>query len=98
MAIVREAYGFVHADDSRLKEVYGGPSGQVFVECMRIRPDAVESKTVILFTHPIGGGAFLPLVTSLAHAGRHVIFDKKTKLSTRESSLVPSVIRSRFFQ
>jgi len=60
MTVVREPYGFVHADNSRLKEVYGGPSGQVFVECMRIRPDDVESKSVILFSHPVGGGSFLP--------------------------------------
>lgn len=74
MAVVREAYGFVHADPSPLKDVYGGPSGQVFVECMRIRPATGESKTVILFSHPIGGGAFLPLVTALAHGGRHVVY------------------------
>ena len=74
MAIVREAYGFVHADTSRLKEVYGGPTGQVFVECMRIRPDVGESKTALLFSHPIGGGSFLPLVGALARAGRHVIY------------------------
>lgn len=74
MAVVREAYGFVHADTSKLKEVYGGPTGQVFVECMRVRPETGESKTVILFSHPVGGGAFLPLVTALARAGRHVIY------------------------
>ena len=74
MSVVREPYGFVHADNSRLKEVYGGPSGQVFVECMRIAPSDHPSKTVILFSHPIGGGSFLPLVTALAHAGRHVIY------------------------
>lgn len=74
MAVVREAYGFVHADKSRLKEVYGGPTGQVFVECMRVRPDAGDSKTVILFSHPVGGGSFLPLVSALARAGRHVIY------------------------
>ncbi len=74
MTIVREPYGFVHADTGRLKETYGGPAGQVFVECMRIRPDAVKAKTVIIFSHPIGGGSFLPLVTSLAHAGHHVIY------------------------
>ncbi len=73
MAVVREPYGFVHADTSRLKEVYGGPSGQVFVECIRIRPET-ESKTVIVFSHPIGGGSFLPLVSALAHAGKHVIY------------------------
>jgi pimeloyl-ACP methyl ester carboxylesterase len=74
MKVVREAYGFVHADTGRLKEVYGGPTGQVFVECMRIRPETGESKTAILFSHPIGGGAFLPLVTALAAAGRHVVY------------------------
>lgn len=75
MAIVREAYGFVYKDTSRLKEVYGGPTGQVFVECMRLTPaGGPDSKTVIVFSHPIGGGAFLPLVTALAHAGRHVIY------------------------
>ena len=70
MAVVREPYGFVHADSSRLKEVYGGPSGQVFVECMRIRPEAGESDTVIVFSHPVGGGSFLPLVSAPARAGR----------------------------
>lgn len=74
MAVVREAYGFVHADTSRLKEVYGGPTGQVFVECMRVRPDTGDAKTVILFSHPVGGGAFLPLVSALARAGRHVVY------------------------
>ena len=74
MAVVREPYGFVHVDKSRLKEVYGGPTGQVFVECMRVRPDVGESKTVILFSHPVGGGSFLPLVSALARAGRHVIY------------------------
>ena len=74
MLVVREAYGFAHADTSRLKEVYGGPTGQVFVECMRIRPESGDSKTAIVFSHPIGGGSFLPMVTALAAAGRHVIF------------------------
>jgi pimeloyl-ACP methyl ester carboxylesterase len=74
MAVIREPYGFVHKDPSKLKEVYGGPSGQVFIECMRVRPEGTNSKTVIIFSHPIGGGAFLPLVTALAHAGHHVIY------------------------
>ena len=74
MGILREPYGFVHADPSPLKDVYGGPTGQVFVECMRIRPETGEARSVILFSHPIGGGSFLPLVTALAHAGRHVIY------------------------
>jgi pimeloyl-ACP methyl ester carboxylesterase len=72
--VVREPYGFVHADKSPLKDVYGGPGGQVFVECMRIRPETGNSKSVILFSHPVGGGAFLPMVTALAAAGHHVIY------------------------
>ncbi|WP_309643728.1 alpha/beta hydrolase [Phenylobacterium sp.] len=74
MKIVREPYGYAYAEKSRLKETYGGPDGQVFVECMRIRPETGDSKTVILFSHPIGGGSFLPLVSALARAGRHVIY------------------------
>jgi len=74
MGVVREPYGFVHQDRSALKDVYGGPDGQVFIECMRIRPATGAAGTVILFSHPIGGGAFLPLVTALAAAGLHVIY------------------------
>ncbi len=74
MRVVREPYGYAYAEHSRLKETYGGPDGQVFVECMRIRPETGESKTVVLFSHPIGGGSFLPLVTALARAGRHIVY------------------------
>jgi pimeloyl-ACP methyl ester carboxylesterase len=74
MPLVREPYGYLYKDESLLKEVYGGPAGRVFVECMRIRQDDVASTTAILFSHPIGGGSFLPLVTALAHAGHHVIY------------------------
>ncbi len=73
MAVKREPYGFVHHDPGRLKDVYGGPQGSVFVECMRIRPDTAAT-SVILFSHPIGGGSFLPLITALAARGRHVIY------------------------
>jgi len=72
--VVREPYGYTYAEHARLKETYGGPTGQVFVECMRIRPEEGDADTVILFSHPIGGGSFLPLVTALAKAGRHVVY------------------------
>ena len=72
--IVREPYGVVHSDPSPIKDVYGGDPGFVFVECMRVRPTDLESKTVIVFSHPIGGGAFLPLVSALAAAGVHVVY------------------------
>ena len=30
--------------------------------------------TVLVFMHPIGGGAYLPMVNALARAGHHVIY------------------------
>ena len=74
MRIVREPYGFAHKEVTKIKDVYGGPTGSVFVECMRIRPEGGDSKSVILFSHPVGGGSFLPMVTALAAAGRHIIY------------------------
>ena len=74
MKIIREPYGILHADPSPIKDVYGGDAGMVFVECMRIRPADRDSKTVIVFSHPIGGGSFLPLVNVLAASGVHVVY------------------------
>jgi len=72
--IAREPYAVTHQETSGFKDVYGGAGDMVFVECMRIRPQDRDSKTVIVFSHPIGGGAFLPLVSALAAAGLHVIY------------------------
>ena len=72
--IVREPYGVVHRESSGFKDVYGGAGGIVFVECMRIAPKGSPSKRAIVFSHPIGGGSFLPLVTALAAAGHHTLF------------------------
>jgi pimeloyl-ACP methyl ester carboxylesterase len=72
--VVREVYGISHEDASPFKDVYGGVSERVFVECMRIVPEGVPSKTVVVFTHPIGGGAFLPMVNALARAGVHIVY------------------------
>jgi pimeloyl-ACP methyl ester carboxylesterase len=72
--IAREPYRIVCRDPSPTKDVYGGTVGHVSVECMRIRPACLDSTTVIVFSHPIGGGAFLPLISGLAAAGHHVIY------------------------
>jgi pimeloyl-ACP methyl ester carboxylesterase len=72
--IIREPYAVVYKEASAFKDVYGGAGGIVFTENMRIMRSGTTSKRAIVFTHPIGGGAFLPLVTSLAHAGHHVIY------------------------
>ena len=72
--ILREPFGVAFEETSTLKDVYGGAVGRVFVECMRIAPHGTTAKTAIVFSHPVGGGTFLPLVTALAGAGHHVIY------------------------
>jgi pimeloyl-ACP methyl ester carboxylesterase len=73
-SLIREPYAVVYKEASGFKDVYGGAGGIVFTENMRISLAGTQSKRVIVFSHPIGGGAFLPLVTALAHAGHHVIY------------------------
>ncbi len=72
--IVREPYAVVYKEAAGFKDVYGGAGGMVFTENMRIRRVGSVAKRAIVFTHPIGGGAFLPLVTALARAGHDVIY------------------------
>lgn len=72
--ITREPYLVLHKEASGFKDVYGSSDGTVVVECMLMVPKDTPSNTAIVFSHPIGGGAFLPLVSALAHSGIHVIY------------------------
>lgn len=72
--LVREPYIVLHSETSGFKDVYGGAGEKVVVECMRIFREGTAARSVVIFSHPIGGGAFLPLVNALAHAGHHVIY------------------------
>jgi pimeloyl-ACP methyl ester carboxylesterase len=85
--IIREPYAVVYREESTFKDVYGGAGGIVFVECMKIAPQGTSSKRAIVFTHPIGSGAFLPLVTALAHAGHHVLY-VNTRYRGNDSALI----------
>ena len=73
MSVQRQPYMVVFEEDTGFKDVYGGAIGMVAVEAMRIIPDS-DSETAIVFSHPVGGGSFLPMVNALAHAGHHVIY------------------------
>ncbi len=72
--IERDLYGVAYREKASFKDTYGGEPGHVFIECVRIRPAGVDSKTLLVFSHPIGGGAFLPVMGELARAGHHVLF------------------------
>ena len=72
--IDRRAYGIGYREPVAFKDTYGGMEGMVFLECHQLVPAGVPSDTVLIFSHPIGGGAYLPMVTELARRGNHVIY------------------------
>ena len=69
----RIPYLIVYDEESAFKDTYAGQIGKVVVEAMHLKP-AVPSASVVIFSHPIGGGAWLPLVTVLAKLGVHTIY------------------------
>lgn len=68
------AYPIVFTEEAAFKDTYGGNEGAVLLESYLYRPVGVPSDTVIVFSHPVGGGAYLPMVRSLARTGHHVIY------------------------
>jgi len=86
-SVVRESYGVLYAETAEFKDTYGGEPGTVFVECMRIRPDGRDSDSVMVFSHPVGGGSFLPILSQLARQGVHVLF-VNTRYRGNDSALI----------
>ena len=70
----RHPYITVFQEQQGFKDTYGGEAGFVVLESQLIRPKDRPSKTVVVFSHPIGGGAFLPICGALAEAGLHVAY------------------------
>ncbi len=63
-----------YAEKNEFKDTYAGPMDFVALEAHLLKPKDKPSRTVIVFMHPIGGGAYLPMVSALAKAGHHVIY------------------------
>lgn len=70
----RTTYPVRFHEESDFSDRYGGSGGMVFFSFDLLTPLSGDSDTVIVFSHPIGGGAWLPMVTALAEAGHHVIY------------------------
>lgn len=70
----RIPYLVVFEDTSAYRDTYGGVSENVVLESYLLKPPNHESDTAIVFMHPIGGGAYLPMTNALAKAGHHVIY------------------------
>ena len=69
----RIPYLVLFSEKSAFKDTYGGQIGVVAVECHLLKPE-VPADCVVIFSHPIGGGAYLPLVGQLAKMGVHTIY------------------------
>lgn len=82
----RVPYLIVYDEESAFKDTYAGQIGKVVVEAMHLKP-AVPSDSVVIFSHPIGGGAWLPLVTVLAKMGVHTIYCN-TRYRGNDSALI----------
>lgn len=61
-------------EKSEFKDTYAGPMDFVALESHLLKPKGRDSDTVIVFMHPVGGGAYLPMVSALAKAGHHTIY------------------------
>ncbi|HEX5225334.1 MAG TPA: alpha/beta fold hydrolase, partial [Solirubrobacteraceae bacterium] len=72
--VERRAYGVGFAEPSAFKDTYGGAEGMVFLECYQLVPRGIPSDTAVIFSHPVGGGGYLPMVSEIARAGNHVIY------------------------
>lgn len=70
----RVPYMIVFQEQAKFKDTYAGRMDFVGLEAHLLRPKNRPAKTVVIFMHPIGGGAYLPMVSALAKQGYHVIY------------------------
>ena len=99
----RIPYLVAYQNTSGVRDVYGGVAELVVLESHLLRPKAPESSdagaapaatsdTVLVFMHPIGGGAYLPMMNALARAGHHVIYCNSRFRGTDSALLMEKVV------
>ena len=88
----RIPYLVAFKNDSGVRDVYGGLAEIVVLECYQLKPES-PSDTVLIFMHPIGGGAYLPMVNALARAGHHVIYAGSRFRGTDSALLMEKVVQ-----
>ena len=64
----------------------------VVLESYLLKPKDKPSDTVLVFMHPIGGGAYLPMINALARAGHHVIYCNSRFRGTDSALLMEKVV------
>ncbi len=98
----RIPYLVAYKNDSGVRDVYGGLAEIVVLECYHLKPETpsdtgaagpATSDTVVVFMHPIGGGAYLPMVHALARAGHHVVYANSRFRGTDSSLTMEKVVQ-----
>lgn len=88
----RIPYLVAYQNTSGVRDVYGGVAELVVLESHLLRPRNKPSDTVLVFMHPIGGGAYLPMMNALAKAGHHVIYCNSRFRGTDSALLMEKVV------
>lgn len=88
----RIPYLVAYQNRSGVRDVYGGVAELVVLESHLLRPRDKPSDTVLVFMHPIGGGAYLPMMNALAKAGHHVIYCNSRFRGTDSALLMEKVV------
>jgi len=86
MSYERIPYLVVFDEQAGFKDTYAGMIGKVVLEAQLLKPEA-PSDTVVIFSHPIGGGAYLPMPNALARQGVHTIY-VNTRYRGNDSALI----------
>ena len=91
MKYERIPYLVAFPNNSGVRDVYGGLAEIVVLECYQLKPET-PSDTALVFMHPIGGGAYLPMINALARAGHHVIYCNSRFRGTDSALLMEKVV------
>lgn len=78
-------------DSSAARDTYGGTGEHVALEAHLLRPPNA-SRTAIVFMHPIGGGAYLPMTIALAKAGHHVVYSNSRYRGVDSALIMEKVV------
>lgn len=71
--VERTPYVIAYANTSGTRDAYGGLTEMVTLDSILVKPADLDSETVLVLMHPVSSGTYLPIVTSLAKAGHHII-------------------------
>jgi len=82
----RIPYLIVFDESAGFKDTYAGMIGKVVVEAQLLKP-TTPSDAVVIFSHPIGGGSYLPMPGALARLGVHVIY-ANTRYRGNDTALI----------